>query len=63
MVIAGNVTDSWTACLRSFCAAIRISAALLRSAAESMVGFLGGTAMEHDPLPAIKPLPRFVGTR
>src|SRR3990170_4268738 len=39
MVMPGNVTDSWTACLRSFCADIRMSAALLRSAAESM-GFL-----------------------
>src|SRR5271169_6234862 len=36
MVMAGKVTDSWTACLRSFCAAIRMSAAFLRSASESM---------------------------
>src|SRR5450631_1512029 len=32
----GKVLVSWTACLRSFSAFIRISAALLRSASESM---------------------------
>src|SRR5215475_2336646 len=34
--MAGNVTCSWVVCLRSFCAAIRLSAAFLRSASDSM---------------------------
>src|SRR4029078_2216135 len=34
--MSGNVTCSWVACLRSFCAAIRMSAAFLRAASDSM---------------------------
>src|ERR1700722_16574000 len=36
MVIAGQVLESWTASLRSFSAAMRISAALLRSTSDIM---------------------------
>ena len=34
--MSGKVMCSWVACLRSFCAAIRMSAAFLRSASDSM---------------------------
>src|SRR5258707_3268259 len=37
MVRSGQVLDSWTACLRSFSALIRMSAAFLRSALDSMI--------------------------
>src|SRR5215472_3773136 len=40
MVMPGQVFDSWVACLRSFSAVMRISAALLRSAADIMGGSL-----------------------
>src|SRR5271170_5615188 len=36
MVMSGQVLVSWTACLRSFSAFIKISAALLRSASDIM---------------------------
>src|SRR5689334_10929579 len=39
MVMPGQVFDSWTACLRSFAAVTRISAALLRSASDIMTGY------------------------
>src|SRR5665647_1670663 len=52
MVMPGKVTDSWSACLRSFCAAIRISAALLRSAAESMGVSSGSLLPAHPSRPA-----------
>src|SRR5271169_3485940 len=53
MVIEGKVTCNWTACLRSFCAAIRISAAFLRSASESMGGFLGRVLFSYAFITAI----------
>ena len=37
MVMSGQVFESWTACLRSFSALIRMSAAFLRSASDSMM--------------------------
>src|SRR5271166_2997928 len=37
MVISGQTLESWTACLRSFSAVTRISAAFLRSASDSMI--------------------------
>src|SRR4029077_20129559 len=42
MVMSGQVFESWTACLRSFSALIRISAAFLRSASDSMMTPSGG---------------------
>src|ERR1700730_15414534 len=36
MVMVGQVVESWVACLRSFSALIRMSAALLRSASDSI---------------------------
>src|SRR5580698_6886408 len=38
MVMPGQVLDSWTACLRSFSAVMRISAALRRSASDIIGG-------------------------
>src|SRR5215831_1490858 len=37
MVMSGQVLVSWTACLRSFSALMRMSAAFLRSASDSMI--------------------------
>src|SRR5215510_1672599 len=36
MAMPGQVVESWTACLRSFCAAMRMSAALRRSDSDSI---------------------------
>src|SRR5579871_3989421 len=41
MVMSGQVLESWTDCLRSLAAVIRMSAAFLRSVSESMAPLSG----------------------
>src|SRR5689334_22541124 len=46
--MSGQVVESCTACLRVFSAFIRMSAAILRSASESMAGSFRLAGMEHS---------------
>src|SRR5688572_8461152 len=50
MVMPGQVVASWIACLRVLCASIRMSAALLRSASESMWSSPCGTILQRRRL-------------
>src|SRR5262249_34368433 len=61
MVMSGQVLVSWTACLRSFSALMRMSAAFLRSASDSMIAFLSSSrgvvsraaAIERGSMPIV----------
>src|SRR5438552_4010501 len=55
--MSGHVVESWTACLRSFSAAMRMSAAFFRSAVESIWSSLACFLFEHDLFR--KPVPTF----